>query len=281
MFNKLAGLSTRTKLTAILVSLLVPVAMLFYFDISSSVSTIRFARSEDIGNDWARPLVDTIRNLAEHRDHAARVAGGHEDERAEMQEHQGRVEESVKILDGLDRENAGGFSRIVSWNTLRAEVVKVVTADPKVAGDTEAHTALIAKLLETLHQVTSQSGLALDPDADSYALVSANILQLPTGLDALALARRHFDSVVAGDNSAAMRMNLGEQLGIASARMDFVFKDLTQTYASAAPQDKATSRPARPRTRPSRRCCRSCAPWAAVLRCPPPRTSKSPSRPRS
>ncbi len=76
MFRKLAGLSTRTKLTAILVALLVPVVMLFYFDITGSLATIRFARSEDFGNDWARPLVDVARNLAEHRDHAARVAAG-------------------------------------------------------------------------------------------------------------------------------------------------------------------------------------------------------------
>ncbi len=52
----------------------------------------------------------------------------------------------------------------------------------------------IDKVLQALHNVTAESGLSLDPDADSYALVSANILQLPTGLDALAQARRHFDA---------------------------------------------------------------------------------------
>ena len=125
MSKYFAGLAMRTKLLAILVSLLAPMAMLFYFDVAKTVSSIRFARSEDLGNDWARPLVDTARNLAEHRDHAVRVAAGHDDERAEMLEHQGLVEESVKQLDALNRDNVGGFAEDIGWNGLRGEVTQV------------------------------------------------------------------------------------------------------------------------------------------------------------
>jgi methyl-accepting chemotaxis protein len=245
MFNKLAGLSTRTKLTAILVSLLVPVAMLFYFDIAASLSTIRFARSEDYGNDWARPLVMVARNLAEHRDHVGRVAAGHEEEREEMLEHQGRVEEAVKELDAVARADRGGFDLVVDWGSLGKEVTEVVTADAKAVGNGAAHNAAIEKVLQALHKVTTESGLSLDPDPDSYALISSNIMQLPTGLDSLALARRDFDLIIAGDNSPKVRMSMGEQLGIATARLEFVFKDLTETYAEAAPEDTATIEAAR------------------------------------
>jgi methyl-accepting chemotaxis protein len=240
MFKKFAGLSTRTKLTAILVSLLVPVVTLFYFDISQSVSVIRFARAEDFGNDWARPLVDVARNLAEHRDHVVRVAAGHDEERAEMSEHQGLVEDAVKILDQLERDDVGGFAARVGWSALRKEVMDVVTADVKAPNAFAAHNTATAHVLQTLHVVASESRLELDPDADSYALISANILQLPAGLDALALARRHFDSIVAGDGSAAMRMEMGERLGVATARLESVFRYLTDTYAREVPEDRAT-----------------------------------------
>ncbi len=116
----------------------------------------------------------------------------------------------------------------------------VLNADVKVPGNFAAHNQANAKVLEALHVMASESGLALDPDAGSYALMDAHILQLPAGLDALAVARRHFDSIVGGEAGAAMREDLGEQLGIASARMELVFHDLTRTYAMAAPQDKAT-----------------------------------------
>ncbi len=46
MFRKFAGLSTRTKLTAILVALLIPVGLLLYFETVSSLATIRYARNE-------------------------------------------------------------------------------------------------------------------------------------------------------------------------------------------------------------------------------------------
>jgi methyl-accepting chemotaxis protein len=240
MFNKLAGLSTRTKLTAILVSLLVPVAILFYFAISGALSTIRYTRGEDFGNDWAQPLVVVARNLAGHRDLAGRVAAGHEDERAEMNEQQGRVEEAVKTLDTVAREDRGGFDLFVDWGTLGKEVAEVVAADPKAEDNAAAHNAVIDKVLQALHTVTAQSGLSLDPDADSYALISASFMQLPTGLDALAQTRRNFELISAGDGSPKVRMAMGEQLGIAVARLEVVFRDLTETYAEAAPQDTAT-----------------------------------------
>ena len=238
MFKYFAGLATRTKLLAILVSLLAPMAMLFYFDVSESVATIRFARSEDLGNDWARPLVDAARNLAEHRDHAVRVAAGHDDERAEMQEHQGLVEESAKQLDELNRDNVGGLADAIGWTGLRGEVMQVVTADAKSPDSFKAHNDAIAKVLDAIRRVATVSGLSLDPDADSFSLVDATIVQLPTGLQSLALARRHFDSINEGDSSSRMRMQLGEELGIAETRLKFVFSDLTTDYAKAAPEDK-------------------------------------------
>jgi methyl-accepting chemotaxis protein len=240
MFRKFAGLSTRTKLTAILISLLVPLVMLFYFDIARSLSVIRFSRGEDFGNDWARPLVDVARNLSEHRDHALRVAGGHEEERAEMNEHKGLVEESARQLDQLERADVGGLASHAGWSALRRDVLDVVNADVKAPGNFAAHNAAAARVLDALHVVANESGLELDPEAASYSLISAFILQMPGGLEALALARRHFDSIAAGEGGPAMRTELGEQLGVAAARMDFVFKYLTDTYATAAPQDLAT-----------------------------------------
>ena len=240
MFKKLAGLSTRTKLMTIVVSLLVPVAMLFYFDIAGSLSTIRSARSEDYGNDWARPLIEVARDLVEHRDHVAAVAAGHDEERAEMKEHQERIHASVARLDALASENVGDLNRAVEWDALRKAVVAAADVDTK---DTESHdlheTALMGALM-AVTRVATLSGLSLDPGADGFALVDANILQLPVGLQALAQARRNFDALTAGDVSPKMRVALAEQIGIAKALLSVVFTDLTEHYAKAAPGDKQT-----------------------------------------
>src|SRR6185369_2170258 len=240
MFRKLAGLSTRTKLTAIVASLLLPMAMLFYFDIAGSLSTIHSARSEDLGNDWERPLIDVARDLVEHRDHVAAVAAGHDGELEEMKEHQGRIHASVKKLDELDKDNVGGLSKSVEWGALRAAVVAAADVDVKDANSHDLHeTALMGALL-AVNRVATVSGLSLDPDAAGFALIDANILQLPVGLQALAQGRRNFDALTAGDNTPKMRAALGEQMGTAKALLSVVFTDLTEHYAKAAPGDKAT-----------------------------------------
>ena len=240
MFRKLAGLSTRTKLMTIVISLLVPVAMLFYFDIAGSLSTIRSARTEDFGNDWARPLIDVARDLVEHRDHVAAVAAGHEAEREEMKEHAERLHASTIKLDELEKRDVGGLNHAVEWGKLRTAVLAAADVDAKDDSSYDLHeTALMGALL-AVSRVATVSGLSLDPGADSFALVDANILQLPIGLQALAQGRRNFDALTAGDGTPKMRVSLGEQMGTAKALLSVVFTDLTEHYAKAAPGDTKT-----------------------------------------
>ena len=240
MFTKLAGLPTRTKLMSIVVSLLVPMAMLFYFDIASSLTTIRSARSEDFGNDWARPLVHVSRDLVEHRDHVAAVAAGHNEERAEMNEHAGRIQAAIKELDELARENVGGLTKAVDWNSLRATVEAAVGADITSPDNQALHNAAITKALSAIKLVSTISGLSLDPEPDGFALVDANLLQMPSGLQALAQARRDFDVMTSSDSSPRVRVALGEEMGTAKALLTVVFTDLIEHYAAAAPEDTAT-----------------------------------------
>ncbi len=240
MFRRLAGLPTRTKLVAILVSLLIPVVMLTYFDVSKAVSTISIARGEDRGNQWVKPLVVIAREIGEHRDHAAGVAAGSEQERAGMQESQGIIEQSVKVLDDLDHGDVGGFSKVVGWSALRGDVTKVISAEVNTPRLFQAHDDVLNHVLEAVDSVAGKSGLALDPEAASFSLIDASILQMPRGLNALELARRHFDAINAGDTSLSRHADLGEQLGLARVGLDSVFNDLTDDYAEAVPADKAT-----------------------------------------
>ena len=240
MSRKLAGLPTRTKLLAILVSLLVPVAMLFYFDISGAVSTIHTARAEDSGSEWTRPLIDLVLDVADHRDSVVRPAVGHEDERAASQQSQDVIERSMSAIDELDRRNVGGFGNVVGWSALRTEITGVIGADVKDPRLFDAHNAAIDKLLGVVRLVASSSGLTLDPEAAAYSLMDATIQQIPVGLNGLALARHDFDAISSDDTSAATRSGFGQHVGQAQSRLDVAFDDLTRNYAEAAPGDKAT-----------------------------------------
>jgi methyl-accepting chemotaxis protein len=233
MFRKLAGLSTRTKLTAILVSLLVPISMLFWFVLQDSLATMRTARNEDGGVHWVIQLVDTARNLVEHRDHAVAVAAGRAEEKAEMQEHAERVHTAVKELDTLHAEDFGGLAKVVEWNSLREEVLAPVAEDVPANDIVALHNAAGDRLLVAIDRAAIASGLKLDPEADSFALMDAAVLQMPVGLQALAVARRKFDELRDGDTRPATRLQLGEQLGIAATRLGVALEDITTDYAGA------------------------------------------------
>jgi methyl-accepting chemotaxis protein len=239
MSGKFAGLPTRTKLAALLLSLLIPVAMLLFMDLHASWSKVSEARREDQGVDWARALMDVARNTGEHRDHALKVGAGHEEERAEMLEHGGLVEESSKTLDELLQKDSHGFDKAVGWDSLGAAVRKAIGTDPASPELFDAHSKAFDQSLAAIGALTDIAGLTNDPDADSFALIDAAMLQMPAGLDALALARRHFDSIIAGDGSTKMHADLAEQLGIANGLLENAFGDLLDAYARAAPEEKA------------------------------------------
>ncbi len=238
MFKLLAGLSTRTKLLAIFLSLLTPIALLSYFNVSDSVATIRVARSEDAGSHWVVPMIDAARNLAEHRDHAVAVAAGESSEREEMNEHAQLVQEAGKQLDELSSSDLGGLSAVASWGEMRAEVLALVSDGPQSDDIVAAHSRAISQLLDAIRKVASASSLTLDPEADSFSLMESAILHMPAGLQSLALGRRHFDELRAGDGSASRRLQLGEQLGIADISLHAALQSLTVGYAEAAPDDK-------------------------------------------
>jgi methyl-accepting chemotaxis protein len=241
MSDNFANLSTRTKLMAIVAAMMVPVAMLFWFDISRSQHMVNVALSEDLGNDWARTLISLQRNLVEHRDHVFAVAAGHDDELAEMREHDGHIRAAIAGLDQLATEEAGGFSASVDWKPLRAEAMAAVDAEVKDPRNHELHNSAIAHTLLSLDRLVNDAGLTLDSDPASLALIDAYILQLPKGLQSLAQARRDYDAVIAGDGSPQRRVALGQQLGQAQAMLAVAFSDLADRYRQAEPDDKASA----------------------------------------
>jgi methyl-accepting chemotaxis protein len=238
MLQKFADLSTRTKLGVGMAAMLIPTAVAVLFNLSMSLAQIGTARSELHGLDWVEPMVQIERNLAEHRDHAVAVASGHDDERAEMQEHAAAIRAADARIDAVIADAPAVLRDAANWPKLEGRIallLKEGNAPP--AEIALAHTGTIEDLRVSMRKVASLSQLPLDPEADTLSLIAASITSMPAGLEALALTRRNFDAWMAGDRGAARHADVARELGAASTLLDSALLTITEDYAQAVPGD--------------------------------------------
>src|SRR3712207_3851604 len=97
----IARTSLRGKFLLIALAMLIPIGWLSYIAVNRELAVIGVARHEDTGLRWASPLIRIAANLSEYREHALAVAGGAEDERADMLEQAAAVRKAAETLDAL------------------------------------------------------------------------------------------------------------------------------------------------------------------------------------
>ena len=220
MNKYISQLSLRGKFLLIAIAMLIPIGGLSFVAVRGEVATMNVAIAEDEGLDWASELIKIAANLSEYREHSMAVAAGHVEERSELTEHAGLVREAATKLDALIKGDNGEFAKASGWNDLRSRVETAVSGDGTDAAKTDAIPALIADMHLRVQAMTEVSGLILDPEADSFALMLTGMFELPKGVEALASARRAMDLIVAGDTSPATYMTLSRDAGIAQLRLN-------------------------------------------------------------
>ena len=234
MNDFIARLPLRGKFLLVAVAMLIPIAVLTFICARLELEKIHAARAEDAGLDWASELITIAANLSEYREHSIAVAGGATEERAEMLEHQGNVRAAAAKLDVLMGDGDEEFIAASNWKSLRPRVAAAVEGDGADAAHLRDGPALIADLHVQVQELAEVSGLLLDPAADSSALVTAALFDVPKGVEALASARRAMDLIVAGDDEVSTHMALAMDSGEARTRLRSAMHYLAKSYAATA-----------------------------------------------
>ena len=235
MNNYISNLSLRGKFLLIAIAMLIPISVLTFLAGRTEIANIKFAQAEDEGLDWASNLIDVAANLSEYREHATAVAGGAEDERAEMTDHAQFVRDAAARLDELMKGGNEQFIEAATWQALRPRVEAAVTGD----GADEVHlrdgAALIADLHARVQTMSEVSGLLLDPGNDTYPLMSAVLFDIPGGVESLASSRRAMDLVVGGDTTISTHMALAADARDARTRLGNAMHYVVDSYAEYGP----------------------------------------------
>ncbi len=172
-----------------LLMVLLPTAM-FFTNLSAEVAV---AKRETLANHSVVALNQLIQRTQTHRGLSAGALGGNESLAARRPAMRDKVLESINLLDaGLKQAGASpavmalwGDSR-QKWTTLEQGVA---SKQLQVMDSTRLHGQLIVVLLELNEEILAEFGLLLDPMADTYFLIQASLVSMPTLAENMGIMR--------------------------------------------------------------------------------------------
>ena len=143
------------KILILIVIMLIPITMLFYFLHGEIKKVADFADGERNGIQYILPLSEILIELtAEISPEFASP----------------KIEEKIKIIEKNDEKLGAQLKTTPRWNELKGLLQQHTPGTRQVAID---------KTLELITTVGDNSGLVLDPDLDSYYIMDAGVVKYP------------------------------------------------------------------------------------------------------
>ncbi|MEO7931647.1 MAG: ATP-binding protein [Chthoniobacterales bacterium] len=208
MINWFRNLKVAQKLALISIFFVMPDSVMLYLFITGINANIEFARQEEKGNEYQRPLEDLLEFIPQHRQLVTQSIRG-ESVAAELTQKEAEIESAFDRLQEIDsrigtdlqftpeglakrkREHYKAAIVRAEWTKLRQSLKDL---DP--AASAAQHLHLIADIRVMITHAGDLSNLILDPDLDSYYLMDATLLALPETQDRLAAVVAHGEAVL-------------------------------------------------------------------------------------
>jgi len=191
--DRIAGMSVGRKLLLLGLLVLSTVCVPLFLQLKLSRELIAAADSERRGVEPARQLMKLVQLTQQHRGLSAGLLGGNASVASVRESKRDEVEKAIAQLQAYFRDEPIPDNLATVWQQARDDWAQVKSrVDQKQYSATDsstAHAALIAKQFKTLDLLLDQTGLILDPQADSYYLMSAALTRLPVAAESLGQTR--------------------------------------------------------------------------------------------
>ncbi len=201
------NLKVAQKLALISFVFMLPDSIMLYLFITSINENIQFARLEQVGNEYQRPLERLLDLVPQQRLEARRISENGPDTRLAAQALQkasrkaSEIDEAFAAVEKVDarigktlgftpeglaqrqRQGCDVATVRAEWEKLKAE-----TRPGSVASEArdQRYLQLIDHIRAMIAHAGDMSNLILDPDLDSYYLMDATLMALPQTQDRLA-----------------------------------------------------------------------------------------------
>lgn len=194
----LSRLPLAPKLALVGILLLLPLGLLTYTKVKQWKDDISYAERERSGIIYLRVVRQALEPLTAHRDETARILNG--DTAVSAAASAGKVDTALSELSALDQREQANLEtgrRVAditsTWSTLKNNWRG---SNPET--NRESHDKLVSALIDLNDQVVDSTGLALDPQSESYYVIDLVTSRLPLIIDTVG-------RLVSGSASAATK----------------------------------------------------------------------------
>ncbi len=218
------------KLTLLGAMLLIPLLVNVVTAGLDNQARIETVRAEHQGIAQIAPLSEVLFELQAHRGLANRVLRGDTAARAPLAQSTGRLQDRLSALDqALARP--GSYSVHTEWQALQPKLSALATATPQGAPAAvfADHTAQVEALRLLAMQIAERSQLLLDPEADTYFLMTLATQQALPWSEALGQVRGQGAGLLASGQATPMER---AQLLSRSATLSEMLQDLQFSVAA-------------------------------------------------
>ncbi|WP_457353319.1 methyl-accepting chemotaxis protein [Roseateles sp. P5_D6] len=186
-------LTISRKLMLLTLLVLVAISIPSAFQVRQARQLAQAAQGELEGLAPARLLVRLAQLTQQHRGLSAAVLGGNDSVQTARSAKNAEVVKQVAAVDTMLKGDGANDAMRQTWQEARTRwdslSSQVGAKGLKAAESSTLHAQLIAVYFKLLDQLVDQSGLILDPEADTYFLISATLTRLPIATEALGQAR--------------------------------------------------------------------------------------------
>jgi PAS domain S-box-containing protein len=171
------------KLALIALLFLLPLAGAGYFILQTNLKAQKIIQQELLGTRFTRPVFDLLAEVQEHRWQSALVLTEDEPDQSNVMQSRKQINELIQKLNWMQQAHpelitSSAWQAIVNdWLDLQKQ-----NSPLKVYSQ---HTELIRKLTLLITNISRNSNLTLDPEVDSYFLMSALEFRLPLIVESL------------------------------------------------------------------------------------------------
>lgn len=211
--NAMRHLQIWQKLALLGVVFLMPFAIVTYEFINRvNTSGVDFARQELVGLEYLGPLRHFLHDAQRHRVLSQLILQGESSLIPRLQENEKALRSSIAKLDAVDKQLGASLNTAeirlqpgqnqnstTSWAIIRDDALRLLDQSNNLssrqpggasaAQNLDAHNRLITSALALVRHAGDQSKLSLDPDLDSYYLMTIEVFQGPEAKEAMSQAR--------------------------------------------------------------------------------------------
>ncbi|MED5621990.1 methyl-accepting chemotaxis protein [Ideonella sp. BN130291] len=191
--NLIHRLSVGHKLLLLGVLVLAAISVPLYLQLKLSRELIGAAESERQGVEPARQLMKLVQLTQQHRGLSAGLLGGNASVAAARDAKKAEVAKAIATLDTRFKAETLPAGMADAWRLAQQDwqALQAAVDDRKLsaAESSTQHAALITRYFKTLDGLLDHTGLILDPQADTYYLMSATLIKLPYATEALGQTR--------------------------------------------------------------------------------------------